>query len=189
MHMCYVSEVIDEVCMVSLSALSGFDEIVPHCSRCRWPTRDENSSSRCFSSSRSVDNFTQRQIGINLRFPQEQLQINLVHQTQLAAGPGKPSGPAMQQLQQHQQQLVAQMQMTQQALMLGQSIDAGSKDVAAGNRGGVRERHMSETTATSFGSAGSSDGSLKENRPDNNNGGGDLFPATFKLEQNGKRQT
>ena len=101
---------------------------------------------------------------------QEQLQLNLLQQTHLGAGPGKPSSSAMQQLQQQQQQLVAQMQMTQQALMLGQSLDSG-KD---GDQIEGRTRHMSET----LGSTGSSDGSLKENRPDNNNG-------DIKLEHNG----
>ena len=80
----------------------------------------------------------------------------------------------MQQLQQQQQQLVAQMQMTQQALVLGgQSLEGKESN------GRTRERHPSEN----LGSTGSSDGSLKENRPDNNNG--DLLPPSFKVELNG----
>ncbi len=99
----------------------------------------------------------------------------------MGSGPGKPSVAAMQQLQQQQQQLVAQMQMTQQALILGNSMEAGGKDGAGAPspllRGGARERHMSEN----YGSTGSSDGSLKENRPDNNNGLG-LGAVGFKPE-------
>ena len=105
--------------------------------------------------------------------------MNLLQQTHLSAGPGKPSASAVQQLQQQQQQLVAQMQMTQQALMLGQSLDSGNK---AG-----RERHESGSSGSGAGGSSSSnnplglcsDGSLKENRPDNNNG-------DFKTELNGK---
>ncbi len=117
----------------------------------------------------------------HLNKQQEQLQINLLQQTHLGSGPGKPSASAIQQLQQQQQQLVAQMQMTQQALMMGNSLDSANKDSSptSGSGGGLsraRERHMSET----FGSTGSSDGSMKENRPDNNNG--------VKTEVNGGRE-
>ena len=52
------------------------------------------------------------------------------------------------------------MQMTQQALAIGQSLDGKE-------RNGGRERHASEAGTTSSSSDG---GSLKENRPDNNNG-------------------
>jgi len=104
----------------------------------------------------------------------------------MSSGPGKPSVAAVQQLQQHQQQLVAQMQMTQHALVLHGSTAAsnnqqGVSDKDGGNNG--RERHHSET----YGSTGSSDGSLKENRPDNNNGdlGGNLG---IKTELNGNLQ-
>ncbi len=95
----------------------------------------------------------------------------------------------MAQLQQQQQQLVAQMQMTQQALMLGQSMEAEAAAATAATAAAKerfqpsgRERHLSEN----YGSTGSSDGSLKENRPDNNNG--ELLPATgVKTEFNGKK--
>ena len=63
-------------------------------------------------------------------------------------------------LQQQQQQLMAQIQLTHQALMLGQSSESADqlKDIKKD-----RERHASEHTLAS------SEGSLKENRPDNNN--------------------
>ncbi len=81
--------------------------------------------------------------------------MNLLQQTQIGSNANKANMATLQQLQQHQQQIVAQMQLTQQALMLGQNLD---KD-----RQQERHRHASET----LGSTGSSDGSLKENRPDN----------------------
>lgn len=102
---------------------------------------------------------------------QEQLQINILQQTHLnSTGSGSSNGKqSLHGLQQQQHQLMAQIQLTQQALMLGQNMDGQSdsslllKEVVGGRH---RERHLSET----LGSVGSSDGSLKENRPDNNNG-------------------
>lgn len=97
---------------------------------------------------------------------------------------------------------MAQIQITQQALMLGQNsnMDSGLQAVGFLKDGGLqlggipampgspsssignqkRERHMSET----LGSVGSSDGSLKENhRPVDNNNSSDLNP--YKMEING----
>ncbi|TRY70197.1 hypothetical protein TCAL_01203, partial [Tigriopus californicus] len=89
---------------------------------------------------------------------QEQLQINLLQQTHLGSSKGNNSG-TLQQLQQQQQQLVAQLQMTQQALMLGMDDKNVIRDQPH------RARHMS---SDNLGSTGS-ESSLKENRPDNNN--------------------
>ena len=71
---------------------------------------------------------------------------------------------------------MAQIQLTQQALMLGQNLDSTDHqfqiktDININNIKKDRERHASETTLAS------SEGSLKENRPDNNNkiNGGNL---------------
>ena len=94
--------------------------------------------------------------------------MNLLQQTHLGA---KGNTSAQQQLQQQQQQIVAQMQMVQQALMLGGgavldnsvvSKISASMGGGGGNNNtvnGNRERHVSET----YGSCGSSEGSLKEN--------------------------
>jgi hypothetical protein len=70
---------------------------------------------------------------------------------------------ALQQLQQQQTHILGQMQIIQQALMLGQGMDPGHiKDH------GLKDRHRHDSAT--FGSIGSSsEGSLKENRPDNNN--------------------
>ena len=68
----------------------------------------------------------------------------------------------LQQLQQQQQHILGQMQIIQQALMLGQGLEPGH--IKDGLKD--RQRHDSAT----FGSIGSSsEGSVKENRPDNNN--------------------
>ena len=115
-------------------------------------------------------------IPFSIHILKEQLQINLLHQTQLSSGPGKPNSAAMQQLQQQQQQLVAQMQMTQQAIMLGQSLESSN----GGKERNGRERHASEAGTTSS----SSEGSLKENRPDNNN-----FKAAEQQQHNGDKSS
>ena len=69
-------------------------------------------------------------------FYQEQLQLNLLQQTHLSAMPSSTGGSAsvgannkvnkqsLSNLQQQQQQIMAQMQITQQALMLGQNMDS-----------------------------------------------------------------
>ena len=68
-------------------------------------------------------------------------------------------------LQQQQHQLIAQIQLTQQALMLGKNMDGGAPDLLLKEAGNAvkkdRERHASETTLAS------SEGSLKENRSEN----------------------
>ena len=75
-------------------------------------------------------------------------------------------------LQQQQHQLIAQIQLTQQALMLGKNMDGGGNgnspaatDLLLKESGHSlkkeRERHASETTLAS------SEGSLKENRSEN----------------------
>ena len=70
-------------------------------------------------------------------------------------------------LQQQQHQLIAQIQLTQQALMLGKNMDANPADLLnlkdANIKTKERERHASETTLAS------SEGSLKENRSENIN--------------------
>ena len=79
-------------------------------------------------------------------------------------GSTKSGGNALtlQQLQQQQQHILGQMQIIQQALMLGQGLEPGH--IKDGLKD--RQRHDSAT----FGSIGSSsEGSVKENRPDNNN--------------------
>lgn len=68
-------------------------------------------------------------------------------------------------LQQQQHQLIAQIQLTQQALMLGKNMDANPADLLNLKESSIkskeRERHASETTLAS------SEGSLKENRSEN----------------------
>ena len=102
---------------------------------------------------------------------QEQLQINLLQQTHLNSSSGGKSN--LHALQQQQHQLMAQIQLTQQALMLGQNLDSADHQFQIKTdilNKKDRERHASETTLAS------SEGSLKENRPDNNNkiNGGNL---------------
>ena len=97
-----------------------------------------------------------------MSFIQEQLQINILQQTHLGSTKSGGNALTLQQLQQQQTHILGQMQIIQQALMLGQGLDtAHIKDASKD-----RQRHDSAT----FGSIGSSsEGSLKENRPDNNN--------------------
>jgi hypothetical protein len=94
---------------------------------------------------------------------QEQLQINILQQTHLGSSKSGGNALTLQQLQQQQTHILGQMQIIQQALMLGQGLEsAHSKDP------GLKERHRHDSAT--FGSVGSSsEGSLKENRPDNNN--------------------
>ncbi len=81
------------------------------------------------------------------------------------------------------------MQMTQQALMLGHSLEAGKEALASSSSSSSlsavgprsRERHISEN----YGSTGSSDGSLKENRPDNQHS---QPQAHARTELNGGRE-
>jgi len=98
---------------------------------------------------------------------QEQLQINLLQQTHLSTSSnGKQS---LHSLQQQQHQLMAQIQLTQQALMLGQNTNENNPDSnnqlllkeSMVKKERQRERHASETTLAS------SEGSLKENRSEN----------------------
>lgn len=90
---------------------------------------------------------------------QEQLQINILQQTHLSTtSSGKQS---LHNLQQQQHQLMAQIQLTQQALVLGQQGSSTNsetllKEVSKKDR----ERHASETT----------EGSLKENQNKYTNG-------------------
>ncbi|XP_040579308.1 uncharacterized protein [Lepeophtheirus salmonis] len=94
---------------------------------------------------------------------QEQYQMNLLQQQSPLGGKGNPA--IQQQLQKQQQQIMAQMQMTQQALILGGGNPDTPPKEESSPRGSIdRERHLSEN----LGSIGS-EGSLKENRPDNNN--------------------
>lgn len=103
---------------------------------------------------------------------QEQLLINISQQTHLSANPNAGNVKQLANLQQQQQQIMAQMQLTQQALTLGQDSSPASslgsllKEGILRPAAKQRERHLSETVA----SVGS-DGSLKENHkpPDNNN--------------------
>ena len=99
---------------------------------------------------------------------QEQLQINLLQQTHLSTSSnGKQS---LHSLQQTQHQLMAQIQLTQQALMLGQNTNESNNPdsnqlllkESMVKKERHRERHASETTLAS------SEGSLKENRSENN---------------------
>ena len=79
---------------------------------------------------------------------------------------------------------MAQIQLTQQALMLGQNLDSADHQfqIKTDINKKDRERHASETTLAS------SEGSLKENRPDNNNkiNGGNLVtkPPSPTNQQN-----
>jgi len=91
---------------------------------------------------------------------QEQLQLNILQQTHLGSSKSGGNALTVQQLQQQQTHILGQMQIIQQALMLGQGLD--SKDQV------LKDRHRHDSAT--FGSVGSSsEGSLKENRPDNNN--------------------
>ena len=101
----------------------------------------------------------------------EQLLINISQQTHFSSSPANAKQIAS--LQTQQQQIMAQMQLTQQALTLGQespqisgpnSLETLLKD-GMFKPGKQRERHLSETVASVV-----SDGSLKENhRPLENN--------------------
>ena len=76
---------------------------------------------------------------------QEQLQINLLQQTHLNSSSGGKSN--LHALQQQQHQLMAQIQLTQQALMLGQNLDSTDHqfqiktDININNIKKDRERH------------------------------------------------
>ena len=84
-----------------------------------------------------------------ITFSQEQLQINLLQQTHLNSSSGGKSN--LHALQQQQHQLMAQIQLTQQALMLGQNLDSADHQFQIKTdilNKKDRERHASEDVKT-----------------------------------------